>query len=288
MHCPSCGAKLPPNADFCAYCGAQLGGPDHGEYVPDPEPAEAERRAPAPPEEEAPAQRSEQTRTGPWGADTSAPGSEQRGPWAEDYEFPETDDERATTVPNYPSGPPKTPAPERKTKSGPPPVPPPPDTMTRWQKLLLGLSIAVVVVIVGTYWVGTQKPTRPLPDTKVVAQKPQSGTKRTQPVPTAERSVLERSIAAHLGALKEGDISGAYRQMSSVFREETSERDFAVFVQTNSDLWTYARYRIGDVTRRNDIIRVDVTLFKRNGAGRRARFELAPDAGQWRILNVVI
>ena len=283
MHCPSCGVRLPPNADFCMYCGSQIGGPDHDEHVPPPEPEHTDQE---PPEAEAPPHQSEQSRTGPWGADSTTQSSDQHGPWSEDYEFPETEEARPSTVPNYPSGAPKTPAPERKTKSGPPPVPPPPDTMNRWQKLLLGLSIAIVVGIVGTYWVGTQKPTAPLPDTKVVAQKPQSSTKQT--VPASERSALERSIGAHLTALKQGDISGAYRQMSSVFREETTVREFAIFVQTNSDLWTYARYQIGKATRRNDIIRVDVTLFKKNGAGRRTRFELAPEAGQWRILNVVI
>ena len=285
MHCPSCGVKLPPNADFCMYCGSQIGGPDPDAHAPPPDPEHTEQE---PPETEAPPHQPEQSRTGPWGADATSQDSEQRGPWGEDYEFPETEEPRPTTVPNYPSGAPKTPAPERKTKSGPPPVPPPPDTMNRWQKLLLGLSIAVVVGIVGTYWVGTQKPSAPLPDTKVVAQKKQPGATQKQTVPASERSALERSIRTHLAALKQGDISGAYRQMSSVYREETSVREFAVFVQTNSDLWTYARYRIGEPTRRNDIIRVDVTLFKRNGAGRRARFELTPDAGQWRILNVVI
>ena len=284
MHCPSCGVRLPPDADVCMYCGSQIGGPDHDDHVPPPEPEQPER-----PEAEAPEQRSEQSRTGPWGSDAEPQASDaQRGPWAQDYEFPETEEARPKTVPNHPSGAPKTPAPERKSKTAPPPVPPPPDSMNRWQKLLLGLSIAVVIGIVGTYWVGTQKPTAPLPDTKVVAQKPQTGTERTQTVAKSERSAIERPIKAHLSALKKGLISDAYRQMSPVFRQETTERDYAVFVQTNSDLWTFSRYRIGDAVRKNDIVQVDVTLFRKNGAGTRARFELAPDAGRWRILNVVI
>ena len=30
MHCSSCGANLPPVADFCPYCGTQIGGPEAG------------------------------------------------------------------------------------------------------------------------------------------------------------------------------------------------------------------------------------------------------------------
>lgn len=64
MHCSSCGARLPPNSYFCAYCGTQVGGT------------------------EGPDESAGQTQTGPWqGAQEAKPPPRQPQPPAEDAVF---------------------------------------------------------------------------------------------------------------------------------------------------------------------------------------------------------
>ena len=299
MNCPSCGVKLPPDADFCMYCGSQIGGPDHDD--PAPPPSEPERPEAPPDERQAPEPPTSGSQRGPWGGQhrTPPPGDEasagQRGPWGGDYEFPETDTPGPKTDYEFPSGAPKTPKPERKSKSGPPPVPPPPDRMTRWQKLLLGLSIAVLIVIAGTYWIGTQKPTE-LPRTQVQpandAEQRQTGRQSPQeqdrPVTGTDKSALASAVGGHLAFLKQGDISGAYDRMSSAFRKKTSVREFAAFVQRRKALWDFERYTIGAAARRNDIMRLEVILIDKRGRGTRARFELVMERGRWRIQSIAL
>ena len=120
MHCSSCGASLPPNSDFCPFCGTQIGGTDAPYEAPPP-----------------------QSEAGPWGtpSDDDATMREQTVP-VEDASLGE--EERQTPWPKV-----KTPKAPRSSLREPPRP-----KMALWKKIVVWILSLVVLGVIGLMALG--------------------------------------------------------------------------------------------------------------------------------------
>ncbi len=118
MYCSSCGANLPPNSDFCPFCGSQIGGGDEAYETPPP-----------------------QSKAGPWGGATDADAEFDETPPVEDASLGEAEQQSPWPEPK-----------KRKPRSSlrEPPRP----KMALWKKLVLWVLSLVVLTVIGLMALG--------------------------------------------------------------------------------------------------------------------------------------
>lgn len=133
MHCSSCGANLPPHADFCPYCGTLVGGVETADPAPEPPP-----------------------KPGPWGEKEGIHPrkAEQKTPWPEDASLG-PDHALDDDADLQPDPEPKRRWWQRKKKRKPRSSlkEPPRRKMPGWQKA--GVWIAALAILGAAVWGGT-------------------------------------------------------------------------------------------------------------------------------------
>lgn len=119
MYCSSCRASLPPNSDFCPFCGTQIGGADAADEAPPP-----------------------QSKAGPWGS------AQHDDTYAREQTVPVEDaslgkEEQQTPWPKV-----KKPTPRSSLRE------PPRPKMALWKKIVMWILTLVVLGVIGLMALG--------------------------------------------------------------------------------------------------------------------------------------
>jgi hypothetical protein len=97
---------------------------------------------------------------------------------------------------------------------------------------------------------------------------------------------LQSAVDAHLGALRNGDIQGAYEQTSRAFREATPAAAFLGFVTAYPVLSAHRSFRVGEQALGTEVGYVRGTLADGDRALARVEFQMVKEDDAWKIQAV--